>query len=457
MKFKILHTNDVHSRFENFAKIVTKINEVKDERTIILDAGDFNDFMRIELQGTDGIAGTELLEIAGYDAIAIGNNETFQGVETLTNMAENSKVPFLSCNICKADRSNINGVHPSTIIEKSKVKFLVIGTSPVFNEFYPLLGLGIIDYKNAIMNEINHNKGKYDVCILLSHLGLVEDTDIAETMDGIDIIIDGHSHKLMTEPMIIKNTIIHMSGCYGEHIGILEFDYNNSIEVCSGINVNVENLTPNVDIINSLKASKDKACVVLGKPIFAIDENMWHDVMEENPITNLLADALKDVLKCDLGLINSGVINGGIKKGNVSLKKLLEICPSPLNPTYMEIKGKYLREALENSLHADFCIQDGRGAGFRGKYLGKLHISGCVVEYEGTKIKNITVGDKKLEDEKLYSVATSDYLQRGTGYDSLKNNQNEKYNAEYLRETICEYLKKPEFLQKAQINRWIEK
>ena len=77
MRLTILHTNDVHSNFENFSKLVTHINELKDENTIILDASDFSNFKRIELQGTDGQATLDLLEYAGYDAITVGNNETF--------------------------------------------------------------------------------------------------------------------------------------------------------------------------------------------------------------------------------------------------------------------------------------------------------------------------------------------------------------------------------------------
>lgn len=456
MKFKILHTNDIHSRFENFAKIVTKINELRDENTIVLDAGDFNDFSRIELQGTDGIAGIELLDIAGYDAISIGNNETFQGIDILVNMVCKSKVPFLSCNLCRSDMKAIHGVHSSIVLERNNLRFLIIGTSPLMDEFYGLIGFGVRDFKKAIENEIKRNIGKYDLCILLSHLGLKEDTEIAEIVSGIDFIIDGHSHKLMDEPMKVKNTLIHMSGCYGENIGVIEFDFIQGLKECTGFNLNVEKLDSNVDILRSLKDNKRKAIENLSEPLFSIRRDMWHDVVEENPITNLLADALRDVLKCDIGIINSGVINGGIRRGKVSRKKLIEICPSPLNPTYIEIKGMYIRKALEASLDTDQCMQDGKGSGFRGKYLGRLHISGCKVEYNGMQIKRILVGDREMRDEAFYTAATSDFLQRGTGYESLKNNNNQKYNPEYLRDTIGEYLKKTEFVEKAFEDRWIE-
>jgi len=204
-----------------------------------------------------------------------------------------------------------------------------------------------------------------------------------------------------------------------------------------------------------LSVNKEKAINKLSIPLYEINVDLWHDVVEENPITNLLADALVDVLKCDIGIINSGVLNGGIKKGGVSVKKLIEICPSPLNPTCFEIQGKYIKEALQNSLDSDYCYVDGKGPGFRGKYLGKLHVSNALIEHDGRKIRKIFINGEELQEEKWYSAASSDYLQRGTGYTSLKNNKNEHYNSEYLRDTLREYISKKEFVEKAFVDRWI--
>ena len=172
MKLNILHTNDIHSNYENFSKIVSKIKELKDENTIILDAGDFADFKRLELQGTDGLAAIELLEYAGYDAIAIGNNETFNGYDTLVNMATKSKVPFLSCNLNRLGNTDIEGVKKSIILHKNNLRILIIGTSPDLGPFNELLGFEIKDHIQAIKNEIFLNKDKYDLCIVLSHSGI---------------------------------------------------------------------------------------------------------------------------------------------------------------------------------------------------------------------------------------------------------------------------------------------
>lgn len=456
MKIRILHTNDIHSRFENFARIVSKIDELKNDNTLILDAGDFNDFMRLEVQGTDGRAGCSLLNIAGYDAIAVGNNEGFQGIEVLENMATSGKVQFLSCNLYKDDMSPIKGIRRSIIIEKGGIKFLVIGITPEFNVFFSLFNMYASNPMEEIQKEIEENKGKYDICILLSHSGIKDDFAIAENIKGIHIIIGGHSHSLMDNVEVVNGTIIHQSGKYGEYLGVLDIEVEDGKVIgFDGKNINIENIPQNGEIMKEISKQKYIALEALSKPLYKIDIDLWHDVVEENPITNLLADALMDVIPCDLSIINSGVISSGIRKGTVSNKKLLEISPSPLNPTYIEIKGKYIKEALRLSLKADVCLQDGKGAGFRGKYLGRLHICNAIIEHNGKDILKVKLKDGVLEDEKIYKVATSDYLQRGTGYTSLANNKNEKYNPEYIRDVLREYLNRKDFVERCFKDRWV--
>ncbi|MBC8061591.1 MAG: bifunctional metallophosphatase/5'-nucleotidase [Clostridiaceae bacterium] len=459
MIIKILHTNDLHSNFHNFFKIANKIKKLKDENTLVLDAGDFADFKSIELQGTDGLAAVELLESAEYDAITVGNNETFNGVDILENMASNSKIPFLSCNINKLDGSVIEGVKKSIIIAKANKRFLILGGSPDLDPFNELNGIKLVEYRKALREELECNKGSYDYCILLSHFGMTSDNIIAGEFQEINIIIGGHSHILMKEPTVIQNTLIHTSGCYGEYLGYLEIELEDSdVRLISGQNIKTEKKDENLfQLEEVLRRNKIKAVERLSKPLYKIKENLWHDIIEENPISNLLADAIRDFYKADLGIINSGVLNGGVKKGTVSKKKLLDICPSPLNPTCLEIQGKDIMESLQKSLDSEVCLSAGIGPGFRGKYLGRLHVSNAVIEHDGNNILKVLISGKNLEESKWYTVATSDYLHRGTGYTNLKNNRNEKYHEDYLRDTLRRYLDKEEFVKKSLVERWIFK
>ena len=98
-KITIWHTNDVHSQFEDFSAIVHHLRaHMNKEKDFLLDAGDFCDQKSVMINGTYGVGGIELLKSAGYDAMAIGNNEFFAGVEYLEEMA-NQNFPLLSANL----------------------------------------------------------------------------------------------------------------------------------------------------------------------------------------------------------------------------------------------------------------------------------------------------------------------------------------------------------------------
>ncbi|HAK43180.1 MAG TPA: bifunctional metallophosphatase/5'-nucleotidase [Clostridium sp.] len=458
MELQILHTNDIHSNFENFARIATKINELRNENTIILDAGDFADFKRVEANGTKGMVAIDLLEEANYDAIAVGNNETFDGIDTLTNMASNGRIPLLSCHIEKLKGGNIEGINKNIVINRDGLRILIIGTSPNLNEFSTSCGLNILDYLDGINNEIHNNEGKYDICIVLSHLGMDKDEEIATKIPEVDVIIGGHFHILMDEPKIVNDTIVHTSGQFGEHLGVIKLSVeDNKVSLISGQNINIEELGMDEGVIKVLKKNKEIALNNLSIPLYNVKENLWHDVIEENPITNLAADGLFKVYNCDFAFINSGVLSGGVKKGALTNLKLLQIEPSPLNPTYFEIQGQYILEAIKESLDGDIVLADGRGPGFRGRYVGRLHFSKNVkIKYKGRKVLEVLINEEPIKEDKVYRVSTSDYLHRGSGYKDLKNNSNHKYDDRYIRDILREYLCYEDMVNDALEERLIE-
>ncbi|MGR3763246.1 bifunctional metallophosphatase/5'-nucleotidase [Rossellomorea sp. NS-SX7] len=457
MRLKIIHTNDLHSHFEAFSQAVSIINENKDGETLVLDGGDLADFKSIELQGTRGMAAIELLEYAGYDALTIGNNEMFNGVDTLEHMASNSPVPFISNNLLKRDRTKINGVCSSIIIEKKGIRILITGASPDMQDFSDGLGVHMTDYKEAIEKEIVSHEGKFDICILLNHLGTFVDEILVEELEDVDIILSAHDHIVYPRAKVVNNTIMNSAGCYGEYVGMIEVEVTDGcVTLLTSENAATKDAQRDEGVLAILNRNKEKAIEVLSKPLYTIEKPLWHDVLEENPLTNLIADGVRDMLKCDIGLMNSGIANAGIF-GYVSNKKLIEVCPSPLNPTSFEILGKDLRIALEQSMDAGVCMNDGRGPGFRGRFVGRLHVSGAEIVHDGKRVHKVLIGGEPLDEENWYTVASSDYLQRGSGYPSLANNSNEKYLAEEIKDVIRIYGERSDFLINAGVNRWREK
>ena len=96
----------------------------------------------------------------------------------------------------RKDKTVANEVKPSVILEINGLRILITRSSPDLEGFNDGLGVHIIDFKNATVEEVESNCGIYDVCILLNHVGALADDEQANELDGVDIILSAHDHKL---------------------------------------------------------------------------------------------------------------------------------------------------------------------------------------------------------------------------------------------------------------------
>ena len=298
----------------------------------------------------------------------------------------------------------------------------------------------------------------------MSHLGLIGDKELASKFPNIDVIIGGHSHTILEKPLVENQAIICQAGCFGEYLGELIVDFDTEKKKIRNFNgrlISSQKYPQHPKIMELIRHYSTQASKNLSKKLYSLDTFLDHSLTKENAIGNLLADSLKDILKTEIGIINSGVISKGVKRGGVTRKLLHQLCPSPLNPTYIELKGIDLYNTLEKSLQTEYQLNDGQGPGFRGKHLGNIQVSHNVRvrfnphEKSSQKIKSITVNGKPLESDRWYTIGTSDYLQRGTGYPDLGNNRNEKYRPEFLRDILELYLKNQSFVKMAFNRRFI--
>ena len=467
-KLRIFHINDIHSRFEKLAKIATAIEKYKDSNSILLDAGDNADFMRIETEGTQGEISSAILNEIGFHARIFGNNEGFSGIENGKHIAESSKCEVLTCNMYDIEGNKLNFLKDATILEINDVKILLIGvtaSSPSYNGFYKLFNMLTKDPIEEIHRVLsNYKNHEFNLKILISHLGLKFDKNIAKEFPSINIIIGGHSHDVLKEPFLLNNTIICQTGKYGEYLGILDIELDDKLHIknYNGSLVSSKDFIPDPKIVELINKFSKIAEKNMSKSLFYLKKTLPHSLTEENPLSNFLADSLRDIFHSDISIINSGILNNGLEKGAISKLLLHKTSPSPLNPTYFELKGVDIRKSLEKSLYEEIQMQDGSGAGFRGKYLGNIAVSNNVRVYLNPKtentcrIKSVTINDEPLDEEKWYSVASSDYLERGSGYVEMANNRNGRYDPDFIRDVLRKYLPKEELIKQAYLKRFIE-
>ncbi len=429
---RIFHTNDVHSNFDNFAKLASFIKN--NNFDLLLDSGDYSDMKSIIVSGTNGKGGIDVLVRLKYDALALGNNECFQGEVNLKTMSEVG-LPLLSCNLRRVDNSKLDYVKDYIVVEKKGIKFLIIGVSPYKNMADPkgydvFLNLDGLKTINPIDN-INHiiKNVEHDFCILLSHASYMMDKEFSK-LNGIDLILGGHSHTLMLEGEYHNNTFIHQSGCYGDYGGIIEIDEKITSQSIRNV------FEADSEISSIFKNSELLGLNNFNKVMYSLKENLKFDPLHECEAVNVVCDCLYNNYKCDFAVINNGILEKDIEK-DVSKASMLKTSSSALNVSRFKVLGKDLIEAIKLSFNEDFCRQDGKGPGMRGHILGTLSFS-----YNVRIVKeplSVFINGEPIDLNKEYIVMSDDYIQRGTWYKSLEVSDEE---TEFFKDLIRDLLEK---------------
>lgn len=452
MIINIYHTNDIHSNYEFLRRAHAYIRENKKENDLYLDSGDFIDVSSLLVESDGGISAMKLFMDAKLDCMTIGNNEVDLGLFNLEKLMDEG-FPIISANIYSNELKPLRNLRRSMIIEVEGIKFLILGVSPYFsnnlkyssyNPYYLLNDIQATNPVEELQKEFEYYEGQYDHVIFLSHSGHYVD-EYLKNFFTFDLILSGHTHEIITEGNYT------MSG-KGETLGKMVIDVDKDhLEILENIQIDlskVENERFDKIFIDKMNFAEK----ILSKEITAKDD-LEFNPFTENRLINFLCDALYKHYDVDFAFMHNGISEGPLFR---PMSKFLihKNFPSKLNPTTFTVKGSDLRTSILQSLDNEFIQQSGKGAGFRGTVLGTLGFS------HNVNIKLypflVTINGEELDDEKYYRVASDDYLQRGTGYTSLRTFDNIKHDKYFIRDFLTLYLGDDEIYEQSKIIR-IEK
>ena len=248
----ILHMNDVHGQVTpmtqgtgdqkkevgGLAGAKTVIDEQRRQNpggTITLNAGDLAEGT-MEAYFTKGKIVTSAMREIGFDAVTIGNHDFAWGRENLDEMMTDIRAPFIAANVTnEADGSLMKGLKPYIMQDIKGVKVAVIGLET------PETGFRV---DKELTGNVKFAKGadtikKYlpevkekgaDMVVVLSHLGFEQDKELARQVDGIDVIVGGHSHSEVEGGHKEGNTVIVQAGSQGRFVGKLSVDVDPGIK-----------------------------------------------------------------------------------------------------------------------------------------------------------------------------------------------------------------------------------
>ncbi len=446
-KTVILHTNDVHGAIAGYAYITAlKADyEAKGAEVILVDAGDYSQGTSY-VSVTKGLDAIEMMNAAGYDVVTLGNHEFDYGYTQLKDNMTKAKFKVLCADVFNADGTPIfDANYTYTTKSGVKVGFFGMETPETQTKANPTKIKGLTFATNdaftkAAADQVEALKDA-DVVICLAHLGVdgeskpYRSTDLYAAVKGIDFIIDGHSHTVMTKGE--NGEPIQSTGTAFANIGVIVIDdATKKIESNSLFEIK-EDTAKDATVAAAAQKIIDRIDKEYGA-VFAKSEVELNGAKAPNgnrdSETNngdLITDAMvwkilqdKESLTVDadhvVAVTNGGGIRKAINPGDVTKKNINEVLPFGNTVVTIYITGAELLEALEAST---YCTPDAIG-GFPQVSGINYTISTAVAydanaetypasTYYGPKsINRVTINSingKEFKADDTYAVITNDF------------------------------------------------
>ena len=378
-KTVILHTNDVHGAVEGYAYIaqLKADYEAKGAEVILVDAGDYSQGTTY-VSTTKGADAVTMMNAAGYDVVTLGNHEFDYGYAQLKENMSKAKFKVVCADVFNEDGTPIfDASYTYTTKSGVKVGFFGMETPETQTKANPALIKGLTfatgdAFTKAAADQVAALKDA-DVVICLAHLGIdaesapYRSTDLYAAVKGIDFIVDGHSHTVMTKGE--KGEPIQSTGTAFANIGVIVIDdASKKIESNSLYEIK-EDTAKDATVAAAAKTIVDRVDKEYGV-VFAKSEVTLNGAKAPNgnrdSETNngdLITDAMlwkvmqnKEGLTVDadhvVAITNGGGIRAAIKPGDVTKKDINTVLPFGNTVAVIYVTGAELLEALEASTYS---------------------------------------------------------------------------------------------------------
>jgi 5'-nucleotidase/UDP-sugar diphosphatase len=426
----ILHWNDLHSQNVPFKVVVRDsihkrdsvyyvggvatlfgyINQLKDNRrdVALLDAGD--DFQGTPISTmTKGRSQIELLNIIKPDAMTLGNHEFDYGLKNLEEDLSLARFPILNANIFD-ERNGRNFQKPYLVKTIGDVKVGIIGLImpdlPILTMRDNIKGLRILNDVQVVRKYISELKKQgVNLIVVLSHIGVDADKALADSVRSIDVIIGGHSHTALFQPIKRNHTIICQAGTRGRWLGDLDLTVDLAGDSVYRYNGKlIETVVGNVpaDSVAAAKVAELEGSIAgeLNQVIGTLKVDWRTKYNRESNIGDWAADVMREYAHTDIAFANSGGFRKNLYAGSITVRDIWEIFPFSNHFLTFQVSSKMLRRMIAWQVSRKVELME--VSGIRYKYNSS--------EPSGQRVVSIKVNGEPVDDSKMYSIVTNEYV-----------------------------------------------
>ncbi len=458
-RLTILHINDTHGHawpwnetnnpnIGGFAAIATIVEEVRKEvesaggHVLFLHAGDMNTGVP-ESDMLDAAPDIVAFNMMRLDAMVLGNHEFDKPKQILARQMKLAKFPMLSANF--HDPEGVVKPEPYIVKDFGDVKVAIIGLTTEETAILEPLHLKGATFANCVETAkrlVEELKDRVDIVVVLAHLGWGPEGEgkttskqLAQLVNGIHVIVDGHSHTRFETAQVVNGVIVVQAWEWGKYVGRLDLEIENgkivshswraipvNLKVYKGKDEQGKDIYEFIDkpyeehfyvktVLDYFRQLGDERLnTVIGRTHVLLDGERANVRSKSTNLANMICDAMMWKVNADVALMNGGGIRASIRPGDITVRDVLTVLPFGNTLYVLKMTGEQLMKVLEYAA----TVKEGQGAFLQVGGLTWKSVAGQVVE---AKVKG-----EPIDPNKVYVVVTNNYLAGGgDGYTVLTN------------------------------------
>lgn len=396
------------------AALIKKLRAEKPDASLLVDAGDTWHGAGISVFDK-GVSVVKIMNAIGYEVMAPGNWEFIYPKEHLLSLVEQADFPVVAYNV--TDKEWNDPVFDQYVIKQvGKLKVAVIGLT------YPWTALtssvtGAAQWWNfgikeeearKLIDEIREEH-EPDLIVVVSHGGYGLDQKFAQRVNGIDVLVSGHTHDEVYDPVVWNDTIIYQGGAHGKFVTKLDVRVKDKKVVgytYELLKVRQSELQPDPEIAKLIDEAYRPHEKVLNEVVGETNVMIYRRDYWQSPMGNLLTDALREMTSAEIAFFPAWRYGATLMPGRITAEDVYNLVPTDGKIITYSMPGKGVERLLSNILNG--VVNADPYARVGGDM---IRFSGMTLVYDlsrpdGQRVVSLKVGNKPISNDRMYTIAS---------------------------------------------------
>ena len=408
----------IEGKIGGMAHVASMIKKLKAEspgKNLLFDAGDTWHGGGITFFDK-GVAMVKIMNAVGYDAMVPGNWEFFYKNDHFLDLIDKANFPVIAYNL--TDKEWEEPALDQYIIRKvGQLKNAIVGYTYPWTALTSAITGAAKWYKFGIKEDEARDllaeirkKEDPDLVVFISHGGFGLDQKYAKRVDGIDVLLSGHTHDEVLDPVVWNDTLVFQGGAHGKYVVRLDLEIKDKkiVDFEYRLNKVMQNrINPDPEVSKLIEEAYLPYEAELSKIIGKSEVLMHRRDFWQSTVGNLITDAMREIQKTDVAFFPAWRFGASVLPGKITKEDIYNVIPTEGHIFTFSMRGKEIKNLLENILSSVVNKDPYTRVGGDMIRFSGMKILCDLAKPAGKRVLRINIGGEEFSEEKVFSVASA--------------------------------------------------